>query len=146
VATQTVHFFSFFFEKVCNDGLLFVVGLDLLLEVFALRFDLNLLSEFLTHLLREHLNLVLGILNSSSVNLNIQGYLMFLSIKPIDLMLLYLYLSRYVTLLQIQLMYHPCLLLYLINNLLLLLDYGLSSFLLLLNVLLHGLSLALKLL
>jgi len=97
-------------------------------------------------LLLYHLDHVLGVLNSTRVDLDVLGYHVLLRGYVVDLHLLLVDLSRDVALLHVVLVDHPRLLLDRIKDLLFLLLEGLIGLLLLLDVLLNRLGVGLKLL
>jgi hypothetical protein len=146
VTCQAILFLSLLFQHVSNNGLLLFGCLHLLLELLDLGLNLHLLSELLRDLLLYHLDHILGVLNGTRVDLDVLGYHVLLRGYVVDLHLLLVDLSRDVALLHVVLVDHPSLLLDRIKDLLFLLLEGLIRLLLLLDVLLNGLGVGLKLL
>ena len=146
VTCQAILFLPLLFQHVSYNGLLLFGRLHLFLELLDLGLNLHLLSKLFRDLLLYHLDHVLGVLNSTSVDLDVLGYHVLLRGYVVDLHLLLVDLSRDVALLHVVLVDHPSLLLDRIKHLLFLLLEGLVRLLLLFDVLLNGLGVGLKLL
>ena len=125
VTCQAILFLSLLFQHVSYNCLLLFGRLHLFLELLDLGLNLHLLSKLLRDLLLYHLDHVLGVLNSSSVDLDVLRYHVLLRGYIVDLHLLLVDLSRDVTFLHVVLMDHPSLLLDRIKHLLFLLLEGL---------------------
>lgn len=146
VPCQAILFLPLLFQHVSYNGLFLFGSLHLLLELLDLGLNLHLLSKLFRDLLLYHLDHVLGVLNSTRVDLDVLGYHVLLRGYVVDLHLLLVDLSRDVALLHVVLVDHPRLLLDRIKDLLFLLLEGLIGLLLLLDILLNGLGVGLKLL
>ena len=146
VTCQAILFLPLLFQHVSNNCLLLFGRLHLFLELLDLGLNLHLLSKLLRDLLLDHLDHVLSVLNSTRIDFNVLGNHVLLRGYVVDLHLLLVDLSRDVALLHVVLVDHPSLLLDRIKHLLFLLLEGLIRLLLLLDVLLNGLGVGLKLL
>ena len=111
VTCQAILFLPLLFQHVSNNCLLFFGRLHLFLELLDLGLNLHLLSKLLRDLLLYHLDHVLGVFNSTRVNLDVLGNHVLLRRNVVDLHLLLIDLSRDVALLHVVLVDHPSLLL-----------------------------------